>query len=60
MTSLIGRKRFYMSCVVLFGLSSLLCGLAPSLPLLLFFRVLLGIPGQGEKDSGANAKTIPG
>jgi DHA2 family multidrug resistance protein len=30
MVTLIGRKRFYMSCVVLFGLSSLLCGLAPS------------------------------
>ena len=27
----IGRKRFYMICVVLFGISSMLCGLAPSL-----------------------------
>src|ERR1700726_3103590 len=26
-----GRKRFYMACVVLFGISSLLCGMAPSL-----------------------------
>ena len=26
-----GRKRFYMTCVVLFGISSLLCGLAPNL-----------------------------
>src|ERR1700739_2641587 len=31
MTSFIGRKRFYMICVVLFGISSMLCGLAPSL-----------------------------
>src|SRR4051794_22078973 len=38
----IGRKRFYMSCVVLFTASSILCGLAPSLPLLIFFRVLQG------------------
>src|SRR5579864_3997784 len=27
----IGRKKFYMICVVLFTISSLLCGLAPSL-----------------------------
>jgi DHA2 family multidrug resistance protein len=45
--TLIGRKRFYMSCVAMFGISSILCGLAPSLPLLLFFRVLQGIGGGG-------------
>ena len=39
---LFGRKRFYMSCVFIFIVSSLLCGLAPSLPLLVFFRVLQG------------------
>ena len=43
----IGRKRFYMICVVLFGVSSMLCGLAPSLPLLIFFRVLQGAGGGG-------------
>jgi DHA2 family multidrug resistance protein len=42
-----GRKRFYMSCVVIFIVSSLLCGLAPSLPLLVFFRVLQGAGGGG-------------
>jgi DHA2 family multidrug resistance protein len=42
-----GRKRYYMICVLLFTLSSLLCGLAPSLPLLVFFRVLQGIGGGG-------------
>ena len=36
-----------MSCVALFGISSLLCGLAPTLPLLLFFRVLQGAGGGG-------------
>ncbi|WP_353068390.1 DHA2 family efflux MFS transporter permease subunit [Tunturibacter empetritectus] len=46
-STLIGRKRFYMSCVALFGISSLLCGLAPTLPLLLFFRVLQGVGGGG-------------
>src|SRR5262244_4197467 len=42
-SDLMGRKRFYMTCVALFGLSSLLCGLAPSLPLLILFRVLQGV-----------------
>jgi MFS transporter, DHA2 family, multidrug resistance protein len=43
----VGRKRFYMTCVALFGISSLLCGLAPSLGLLVFFRVLQGLGGGG-------------
>src|SRR5262245_17518639 len=30
-SSLFGRKRFYMACVVIFTISSLLCGVAPSL-----------------------------
>ena len=47
LTTLFGRKRLYMTCVALFGVSSLLCGFAPSLPLLLFFRVLQGAGGGG-------------
>lgn len=47
LATVIGRKRFYLSCVALFGLSSLLCGLAPSLGLLVFFRILQGIGGGG-------------
>ena len=46
-TTFIGRKSFYMICVALFGISSALCGLAPSLPLLIFFRVLQGVGGGG-------------
>src|SRR6201981_1770940 len=42
-----GRKRYYMTCVFLFTLSSLLCGLAPSLGLLILFRVLQGVGGGG-------------
>src|SRR5579872_3077024 len=38
-----GRKRYYMACVTVFSVSSVLCGLAPSLGLLIFFRVLQGI-----------------
>ncbi len=47
----LGRKRFYMICVALFGISSMLCGLAPSLPLLIFFRVLQGAGGGGLQPS---------
>ena len=43
----LGRKRFFMICLGIFTLSSLLCGLAPSLGLLLFFRVLQGAGGGG-------------
>ena len=42
---LFGRKRFYMICVALFTVSSVLCGLAPSLGLLIGARVLQGIGG---------------
>src|SRR5713101_2911507 len=42
-----GRKRFYMTCVVLFGVSSLMCGLAPNLQMLVFFRILQGLGGGG-------------
>ena len=46
-STVIGRKRFYMSCVALFVGSSFLCGLAPSLGWLIFFRVLQGMGGGG-------------
>ena len=42
-----GRKRYYMACVAIFSVSSVLCGLAPSLTLLILFRVLQGIGGGG-------------
>jgi MFS transporter, DHA2 family, multidrug resistance protein len=43
----LGRKRFYMTCVALFGCSSFLCGLAPNLGVLIFFRILQGAGGGG-------------
>ena len=51
LTTFIGRKRFYMICVILFGISSALCGLAPSLPLLILFRVIQGAGGGGLQPS---------
>ena len=44
-SSLIGRKRFYMICVALFTVSSMLCGVAPSLTMLIVFRVMQGVGG---------------
>jgi DHA2 family multidrug resistance protein len=44
-STLFGRKRFYMACVAIFTMSSLLCGIAPSLPLLVAFRILQGLGG---------------
>ncbi|MGH7328617.1 MAG: DHA2 family efflux MFS transporter permease subunit, partial [Polyangiaceae bacterium] len=42
-----GRKRFYMTCVALFTVSSFMCGIAPSLGTLIFFRILQGLGGGG-------------
>ena len=42
-----GRKRFFLACIVLFTLSSLLCGIAPSLGMLILFRVIQGAGGGG-------------
>jgi len=51
LSSAIGRKRFYMLCVALFTVSSMLCGLAANLPVLIFFRVLQGLGGGGMAPS---------
>jgi DHA2 family multidrug resistance protein len=57
----VGRKRFYMSCVALFTASSFLCGFAPSLPWLIFFRVLQGVGGGGlaPSEQAILADTFP-
>jgi DHA2 family multidrug resistance protein len=47
LANLFGRKRFFLLCISLFTLSSLLCGIAPSLPLLILFRVIQGVGGGG-------------
>ncbi len=51
LSSVLGRKRFYMICVALFTASSLLCGLAPSLGALLVCRILQGLGGGGMPTS---------
>jgi MFS transporter, DHA2 family, multidrug resistance protein len=61
MASKIGRKRFYMSCVALFTASSFLCGIAPNLTALIFFRVLQGVGGGGlgPSEQAILADTFP-
>src|SRR5260370_31969230 len=47
LASLFGRKRFFLLCIVLFTLSSLFCGTAPSLAILIICRVIQGMGGGG-------------
>jgi DHA2 family multidrug resistance protein len=47
----VGRKRFYMTCVALFTISSALCGMAPTLGALIVLRVLQGAGGGGLQPS---------
>ncbi len=56
-----GRKRFYMTCVALFTISSFLCGIAPNLGMLVFFRVLQGLGGGGlgPSEQAILADTFP-
>jgi MFS transporter, DHA2 family, multidrug resistance protein len=42
-----GRKRFFILCILLFTVSSVLCGSAPSLGMLIVFRALQGAGGGG-------------
>ncbi|MDR3421856.1 MAG: DHA2 family efflux MFS transporter permease subunit [Xanthobacteraceae bacterium] len=51
LSNVIGRKRFYMICVALFTIASLLCGLAGSLNALILFRILQGLGGGGMPTS---------
>src|SRR4051795_4207661 len=51
LSSIVGRKNFYMGCVALFTISSFMCGLAPNLAVLIICRVLQGIGGGGLQPS---------
>ncbi len=43
----VGRKKVFLASVVGFTLSSALCGMATSLPQIVFFRALQGVSGAG-------------
>jgi len=61
LSSLIGRKRYYMISVAVFTFSSLLSGLAPSLRWLVVFRIMQGLGGGGLQPSEQSilADTFP-
>ena len=46
-SSVLGRRNFFTLCIVIFTVASFLCGAAPTLPLLLIFRVIQGAGGGG-------------
>jgi MFS transporter, DHA2 family, multidrug resistance protein len=45
LASLLGRKRMFLTCTVVFTVASILCGLAPNIETLLLARVLQGLGG---------------
>ena len=47
LATVLGRKRYYLGCILGFGASSVLCGVAPSLTLLVLFRAVQGLIGGG-------------
>ena len=49
--TMFGRRRFYIGCVAVFTVSSFLCGIAPSLWVLIVARVLQGAGGGGLQPS---------
>jgi DHA2 family multidrug resistance protein len=61
LASKVGRKRFYMTCVAIFTISSFLCGIAPTLGSLIFFRVIQGAGGGGlgPSEQAILADTFP-
>lgn len=61
LSDIIGRKRYYMISVALFGISSLCCGLAPNLAFLIGARIFQGIGGGGLAPSEQSilADTFP-
>ena len=56
----LGRKRFFMTCLALFTLSSLLCGLAPNLGSIILFRTVFCVVPHGDNPgTGAGWRYIP-
>jgi MFS transporter, DHA2 family, multidrug resistance protein len=47
LAGVVGRKRFYMLCIAIFTVSSVLCTMATNLQSLIAFRILQGLGGGG-------------
>src|SRR6266853_935338 len=61
LVGLFGRKRFFITCIVIFTISSFLCGAATSLGMLILFRIIQGLGGGGLQpmDQAILADTFP-
>ena len=46
-SSVMGRRNFFILCITVFTIASFLCGAAPTLPMLLLFRIIQGAGGGG-------------
>jgi DHA2 family multidrug resistance protein len=46
-SSVLGRRNFFILCITVFTIASFLCGAAPTLPMLLLFRIIQGAGGGG-------------
>jgi len=51
LSSVFGRKNFFLLCILGFTITSFLCGIATSLPMLIVFRMLQGLAGGGLQPS---------
>lgn len=47
LSGLMGRKNFFILCIIGFSLTSFMCGISTSLPMLVVFRLLQGLAGGG-------------
>lgn len=47
LSGLMGRKSFFIFCILGFTLTSFMCGISTSLPMLIVFRLLQGLTGGG-------------
>ncbi|MBO7073138.1 MAG: MFS transporter, partial [Acetobacter sp.] len=47
LSKVFGRKRYFMICLIMFTVTSFLCGMSTSLGSLVFFRLLQGVFGGG-------------
>jgi DHA2 family multidrug resistance protein len=47
LSGLMGRKNFFIFCILGFTFASFMCGIATSMPMLILFRLLQGLAGGG-------------
>ncbi|VBB07580.1 tetracycline resistance protein tetb signature [Lucifera butyrica] len=51
LSALMGRKNFFIACILGFTFTSFMCGISTSLPMLIVFRLLQGLAGGGLQPS---------